>query len=385
MFAPSRCHDPRRWLVRIVSIVGAALVTLPVAVRAQSPEATSDPKTAAREKALEGSRIADQGEHQRALELFRDAYALYPEPAYLYDMGVEYQALGHDVEALDAYTRFLADPRNTPRSLVTHAAELVAELDKKLGRLQLRGALDGAEIAVDDEARASTPLREPIRVKPGARRVTVRRPGFEPFSAIVDVPEGGTAFVDVLPMVPTEPAPSPEPRRRPAVAWNAALGAAFWTAGPPPGAAPSPTLAIGAALPLGALPGDVDFEAGAKVGFTYFAEPSGTSTFVSFLVNPRWLKSVGDRVRVFADVGLGVLVLSGVPYNSALFGAQGGRVTGPLGIFELRPAVGTAYSLTENLSIHLTPAFVWNPSPSERFRHAALTRFELTLGLMGEI
>jgi hypothetical protein len=63
----------------------------------------------------------------------------------------------------------------------------------------------------------------------------------------------------------------------------------------------------------------------------------------------------------------------------------GGRVTGALAAFELRPAVGLSYALTDALSCVVAPAFVWNPSPSERFQHASLTRVELALGLMGDL
>ena len=366
---------------RFVLFLAISLMAFTQPARGQA----ADAKAVARAKALEGSRVADEGQHQRALELFREAYALYPEPAYLYDMGVEFQALGRDVEALDAYGRFLRDPRNTPRSLVAHASELQADLEKRLGEIQLRGAPDGAEIDIDDQVRGTAPPREPMRAKPGLHRVVVRRPGYLPFRADVQVPEGGPVLVDVAPLAPAEPAVAAVAESKPWLSWAFSLGAGFWTAGPPDGTGPSPTFALGAGRALAVLPADIEFELGAKVGLTYFSEPTATNTFVSFLANPRFLRSLGDRLRAFADVGVGLLVLSGVPDNSVLLEPKGGRVTGALAAFELRPAVGLTYALADTLSFHIAPGFVWNPSPSERFQHASLTRFELALGLMGEL
>jgi hypothetical protein len=346
-------------------------------------ESTGDAKASARSKALEGSRLADQGQHQRALDLFREAYAVYPEPAYLYDIGVECQALGRDVEALDAYARFLADPKTSPRDLVSHASELRAELEKRLGEIQLRGAPPGADVDVDDEPRGTVPLAAPMRANAGAHRVTLRRPGFMPFRADVRVPEGGSVFVDVPELAPSDPALSAGPAPKPWVSWAFSLGLGFWTAGPPPDSGPSPAFALGAGHSLASLPGDIDFELGAKVAFTYFTEPRATDTFLSFLVNPRFTRPFGDRWRAFAELGAGVLVLGGVPDNSVLLEPKGGRVTGALAAFELRPAVGAAYAVTDAIVFHVAPAFVWNPSPNERFDDAALTRVELGIGVGG--
>lgn len=363
------------------SFAALTIVATPESVSAEE----SDPKATARAKALEGSRVADQGQHERALELFREAYTLYPEPAYLYDMGVEYQALGRDVEALDAYTRFLADPRMTPQSLVTHASELQAELERRVGKIHLRGAPEGADIDIDDQPHGTVSARDPLRAKAGLHRVTVRQPGFEPFRADVQVPQGGTVLVDVPTLARAELSPSVSAERRPWLSWTFSLGAGIWTAGPPQGTSPSPALALGAGHDLASLPGGIDFQLGAKFGFTYFNEPLATSTFLSFLVNPRLSRSLSGRLRGFADMGVGLLVLAGVPDNSVLLEPKGGRVTGALASFELRPAVGVTYAIGDALAFYIAPALVWNPSPSERFAHASLTRIELALGVSGAL
>lgn len=356
------------------------MVALPLTALGQ----TADPKTDARSLALEGTRVADEGQHERALLLFREAFARYPEPAYLYDIGVECQALGRDVDALDAYNRFLDDPRNTPRSLVTHASELKAELEKRLGEIQLRGAPYGAAIDVDGAPYGTAPPTGPMRAKPGPHRLVIRSAGFEPFRADVQVPEGGAVVVDVAPLAPIEPlAPSSSPRQQ-WLSWDVALGAGFWTAGPPAGTGPSPAFAAGAGYLL-ALPDDFHLRLGAKIGLTYLSEPEATDTFVSLLASPRLARSLGNRLSAFAELGLGLLVLSGVPDNSFLLVSSGGRVTGALLTFELRPTLGVVYALNSALSLQAGPTFVWNPSPNERFAQTSMTRFELAIGLAGAL
>jgi hypothetical protein len=384
LISPLRRGGPgRHGFAALVALALGILAFSPLAAHAEAP----DPKVTARAKALEGTRIADEGQHARALELFQEAYALFPEPAYLYDMGVEFQALGRDVEAFDAYRRFLADPKGTPRSLVAHASELSAELDKRLGEIQLRGAPSGAEVAVDDQARGALPLPEPLRAKAGLHRVIVRQQGVEPFRAEVRVPEGGAAIVDVGGLTPIDaatPTAAAAPRT-PWIAWSFSTGLALWTAGPPSGTGPAPTFAAGAWRSIATLPSEIDFQLGGKVGFTYFSEPLGTSSFVSLLASARLVKTLAPRWNAFADLGVGVLVIAGVPDASQLFGANGGRPTGALSTFELRPQLGVAYAITDGLALSMAPAFVWNPSPSERFADASLSRFEIGIGLAGAL
>ena len=64
---------------------------------------------------------------------------------------------------------------------------------------------------------------------------------------------------------------------------------------------------------------------------------------------------------------------------------KGGRVTGALAAFELRPSAGAAFAITEGIGIHIAPAFIWNPRPNERFDRAAMTRLELGVGVGGEL
>jgi len=133
------------------------------------------------------------------------------------------------------------------------------------------------------------------------------------------------------------------------------------------------------------MPGQFQFRLGAKVGLTFFKDVHGADTFLSVLVDPALVKRFTARLHGFVELGVGLLVLSGVPDDSVLLEAKGGRVTGALSTFELRPSLGLAYTIREPLSIYMAPAFVWNPTPNERFEHPSLTRVEMVFGIIGQL
>ncbi len=57
----------------------------------------------------EANGLARRGEHARALERFRAAYALFPSPRILLNMSTTLRALGQDLEAAVGYERWFSD------------------------------------------------------------------------------------------------------------------------------------------------------------------------------------------------------------------------------------------------------------------------------------
>ena len=117
----------------------------------------------------------------------------------------------HDyVCAQQSRTRYLADGGAeipAPRRL---AVELeLAELQQRLGYLDLHVDVAGAEISVDDVVVGLAPLAQPITVSAGRHRATVTAPGRVPVTRIVDVAGQDTAHV-TLALVALRAAPEPE-------------------------------------------------------------------------------------------------------------------------------------------------------------------------------
>jgi hypothetical protein len=391
-----------------LSLAASALSTslfLPTAF-AQTPEA----KVEAQKKAREGQRLADSGSHEQALALFREAYAINQEPGYLYNIGIEYQALGRDVEAFNSFDRFLRDVQKIPPEFIADANQQQRELRKRIGELEIRCTQEGARVTVDDREQQRTPIDEPVRVQVGSHRVAIQKDGFEPFQQTVSVAGGSKLRVEAL-MRPipvkggltaastasslepastsvrdtSEPASStPSPGKSPPFQLSASGGAAFWIAGVPASPDPSTALTLGAGYRIAEISSRVDFRLGAKFGLSFLTEPANTDLFVSALVNPMlMIELVPNRLFTFAEVGVGLLVISGVEPGSVLLRpGEAHSVSGALSTLEVRPGLGVAYALNRSFYIYLEPSVTYSPPPDPMFVEASLSRVEVAAGVM---
>jgi tetratricopeptide (TPR) repeat protein len=89
-----------------------------------------------REKALKLFEDSDKaykaGEFERATELLREAYTLYPEPLLLYNLGRAQEGLGDTAGAIESYERYLADAKQIKDrgAIERRIATLKAQLEK---------------------------------------------------------------------------------------------------------------------------------------------------------------------------------------------------------------------------------------------------------------
>jgi hypothetical protein len=394
----------------LVATFAATLLPMPAAL-AQTPEA----KAEAQKKAREGQRLADSGHHDRALALFREAYAINQEPGYLYNIGIEYQALGRDVEAFNTFDRFLRDVQKIPPEFIADANQQQRELRKRIGELEIRCTQEGARVTVDDREPQRTPLDEAVRVQAGSHRVTIQKDGFEPFQQAVSVTGGNKVRIEALmrpipvkgalaaasattvePVTSTNPGlrDASEPAtsgdvtsrddKRPPLYVSASAGAAFWIAGVPGSPEPAAAFTLGAGYRIAEIARGFDFRLGAKFGLSFLSEPANTDLFISALVNPMLtLDLIPNRLFAFVEVGAGVLVISGVEPGSVLLRTGEARnVSGALSTFELRPSIGAAYALHRSFSIFFAPSFTYSPSPDPVFAEKSLSRVEIAGGAM---
>jgi iron complex outermembrane receptor protein len=73
-----------------------------------APAIAEDNRSAARERFVEGRSEFDAGRFERALELFKEAYALAPHPDLLFNIARCHEELHRWHDARDAYDRYLA-------------------------------------------------------------------------------------------------------------------------------------------------------------------------------------------------------------------------------------------------------------------------------------
>lgn len=179
---------------------GARDGAMPVAAPGPAAEATER----AHAHFARGVERYDEQDYRNALIEFERAYAEAPARSVLLNIGqARYQLLDYAgaLQALEDYVvsapAGVTDPR---RALVDRE---IAELTARVGRVELRGDVDGAEVLVDDVAVPTTRLPATLRVSAGRRRVAVRK-GAASAVRVVDVAAGDTVVVAFV-LVPPSP------------------------------------------------------------------------------------------------------------------------------------------------------------------------------------
>jgi hypothetical protein len=380
---------PAKKQIRTAAVLWGVLVCVaaPGPARAQGAEA----RNRAQRKAAEGAAMADRGEHVEAVRLFKEAYQLYENPGYLYNLGIAYQALGDDVQALHEFEHFLDAARKVPPEFIADAVSQTRELKKRIATVEVRCTQDGAQVAIDRREVGSTPLR-PVRLLAGTHRVEVTKPGFVPFGEELAVKHGEEARVEALlrPVPVTAPTLAEPLREPPAPAEQAEpgafdVGAAVavhqWLAGTARkvGASLAPRLDAGYALTSA---GPFTLRAGLAAGVSFLTEDDGSRvTFVSVLAVPGGRLSLSRSLYASFDAAVGLLLISGLHPGSVLLSDDARDVTGVLPSFEVRPALGLGWELRPGVAVVLEGGLVWDSRPTAFFREGALVRLEIGAGI----
>lgn len=160
-----------------------------------TPQAEIDAAAAAKAKsdalAVEGSRLYGTGNYALAIQKFREAYDLNPDPALLYRIGLSYQQQRDWPACVESMKRYLdlqegrVDPQIDRARTVRDLCEARIERDQKL---VVESQPSGARVFVDNRntgARGQTPLE--IFLRPGKHRIWVELDGYEPQMQDIEV------------------------------------------------------------------------------------------------------------------------------------------------------------------------------------------------------
>jgi len=169
----------------------------------------------------------------------------------VFNMGKAHLALGNDLEALEAFDRFLDEAPGAPRSSRDEARKAVEALRSRLAYLEIQSEDAGAMVLIDGYQVGTLPLPRPKVVKPGPHDVYVMLHGLKPYAKTIFAPAGQKTRVPVkleaIPVAPVAVAPPPAssppplPRRIVATApWDTGAGT------PPPPRDPDLANAYGA-------------------------------------------------------------------------------------------------------------------------------------------
>ncbi|WP_437808998.1 hypothetical protein [Sorangium sp. So ce1078] len=188
-----------------------------------------------------GLAAEDQGRWAEALETYERISKIVVSPPLWYHLGVCHEALGHVVEALNAFE--LAMSGATARKELALARESRSRIEKlraKTSQIVLRLPEDatGVRVEIDGEPIHPALVGAAILVSPGARRIAVRAENYaERFEATVQAETGGVvelraelgprrSLAALRPSAPARPAPPRAPEPGPSIPPVAVVGAA---------------------------------------------------------------------------------------------------------------------------------------------------------------
>ena len=171
--------------------LAVAVVVMVAAVGARADE-DSPEKQQARVLLSQGNQLFEKGDLRAALADFRAAYALYPSPKLLINAAAAERELGDLAGAATDLRHFLDDATEDDSSLVDKARSDLRAIERKSGRIGLKGWPRGSTLEIDGRA-----SRDPSYVKPGSHAIKVRSPSGIELDKDGDVAAGEVVEVSI--------------------------------------------------------------------------------------------------------------------------------------------------------------------------------------------
>jgi len=202
----------------MVHAVSLALVAL--IAQTTQPAASPDAKARAQALLTEGAELYQAGSVAAAYEKFSAAYEEFKSPKLLFNIGQTSRDLGRLPEAMDAFTRFLAEELDAPEQMTAEAKRSVEELQLRMGRLHIQCPTADAEISLDGRLIGNSPVTDVVWAMPGSHQLTARHANMLPAIENVEVKAGWmhTVVMTLQPLVKLDavasdvaPAASPPP------------------------------------------------------------------------------------------------------------------------------------------------------------------------------
>jgi hypothetical protein len=149
--------------------VGSCLVVLILAAAVGRPVLAGDAKQEAKARFMAGQSHYNLNEYPEALNKFKEAYRIFPDPVFLYNLGQCERQLGHFEEAIRFYRSFLREQPKAPnRQDVLHKIEEM-ETAQKSKAAEADKALTPPLPA---EGKPTKPSLEPAASQPGTESPT---------------------------------------------------------------------------------------------------------------------------------------------------------------------------------------------------------------------
>jgi hypothetical protein len=199
-----------------VLVFGFAVCGWPSASQAQTAE-TDETAEQARVHFQAGVALARDGNYAGALGEFEQSYALRPNPALRYNLGLCEFHLGRLVDARRDLQLYLTENEASriPDARRTEVSDVLAQMAASVGLFDIEVSVAGATVTVDDVDVGTSPLADPIAVMPGSHEVRVTLDGYATIHRMGSVAGGERVdlFLQLVPLaaIVTQPAPGPLP------------------------------------------------------------------------------------------------------------------------------------------------------------------------------
>ncbi|HUH01156.1 MAG TPA: hypothetical protein VML75_04125 [Kofleriaceae bacterium] len=166
-----------RVLIQAALMLGLLLGwTAPAAAQPEDPAA----RDRARALVREGAALFRDGRRLAGVRKFEEAYAVFPAPEILYNLGKGYRDVGNNALAHRALSRFVRQAPDAARR--PDAEQVLRDLELVVSRLTIEvrsepgaPALSGVRVLLDGDEVGITPLLDAVAVEPGVHQVSAYR------------------------------------------------------------------------------------------------------------------------------------------------------------------------------------------------------------------
>lgn len=251
----------KRHVVLVPILLAAALAG--AMARADDPD-----KARARECFKHAVALFDDKRFADSLAEFERSYALAPVFSTLYNIGQVHVALGHPVEAVDAFEKFLAQGGSSiPPDQRTRVENELAAQRARVGEIVVAVRPPGAEVRLDGKVLGRAPLTAPVKAAAGHHRVEAMLDGYRSQSREMDLQGKGRVELafELEPLRSQQPAAAAQTPLAPVQAQPTPKPVSSAAAAPPPAPDTRPESAGSAQRILGGTLGAVGL-VGAGIG-----------------------------------------------------------------------------------------------------------------------
>ena len=171
----------------------ASVIALLVCLHGGVARAADDADREARERYESAVKLYEDGAYDAALVELNRAAELRPSYKIYYNIGQVRFAMHDYAAAMDAYRQYLEKGGDkVPPARRDQVQKELNALAQRVAKLSVETDVPGAEVFIDDLSVGLTPLKAPLVVNSGIRRIGVRHPDYLPQSRRLSI-AGGVA------------------------------------------------------------------------------------------------------------------------------------------------------------------------------------------------